>query len=258
MAKNFSMEEETDTQSRSPTDISKQFQGPAAFPSFGDYQMIPIMYPTLLPSQQNTQQQINAAAGGPGIYAVPVAPAFMGHVSTNTLIPLTYTIPTATSETGATTESPGQQQRQPAPQRQVVIRRFQIAFQLDLLLMLKLAAVIFLFNQDGSRQRYQTGALTPLIRWLSQSMQRAARPPQPPRAAVRADNIPAGNDALPDGQVRAVDGNEPAVGDGNQVAENENAEPENGGNHWWGIVKEVQMIVIGFITSLLPGFHNID
>lgn len=46
-----------------------------------------------------------------------------------------------------------QQQQQPGPQRQVVVRRFQIAFQIDLFLILKLAAVIFLFNQDGSRQR---------------------------------------------------------------------------------------------------------
>lgn len=39
--------------------------------------------------------------------------------------------------------------------------------------------------------RYQTGALAPLIRWLSQGMQRAARPAQPPRPpAVRADNVP--------------------------------------------------------------------
>lgn len=45
------------------------------------------------------------------------------------------------------------QQQQLGPQRQIVVRRFQIAFQLDLLLILKLAAVIFLFNQDGSRQR---------------------------------------------------------------------------------------------------------
>lgn len=58
--------------------------------------------------------------------------------------------------------------------------------------MLKLAAVIFLFNQNGSRQRlvvlvlfvvlvylYQTGVLTPIIRWLSQNMQRAAAPPRP-------------------------------------------------------------------------------
>ena len=64
------------------------------------------------------------------------------------------------TEAGATGEEraqEGQQQQrqhqQPAPQRQVVVRRFQIAFQLDLLLILKLAAVIFLFNQDGSRQR---------------------------------------------------------------------------------------------------------
>ena len=37
--------------------------------------------------------------------------------------------------------------------------------------------------------RYQTGALAPLVRWLSQGMQRAAAPPQPPRAAGRPDNI---------------------------------------------------------------------
>ena len=38
--------------------------------------------------------------------------------------------------------------------------------------------------------RYQTGALTPLIRWLSQGMQRAAAPPHPPRPGVRAENAP--------------------------------------------------------------------
>lgn len=66
----------------------------------------------------------------------------------------------SSTEAGAVGEENGQegpqQQRQhpqPAPQRQVVVRRFQIAFQLDLLLILKLAAVIFLFNQEGSRQR---------------------------------------------------------------------------------------------------------
>jgi hypothetical protein len=36
--------------------------------------------------------------------------------------------------------------------------------------------------------RYQTGALTPIVRWLSQGMQRAAAPP--PRPAVRAENVP--------------------------------------------------------------------
>ena len=39
-------------------------------------------------------------------------------------------------------------------------------------------------------RRYLTGALTPLVRWLSQGMQRAAAPPQPPRPAARAENIP--------------------------------------------------------------------
>lgn len=51
------------------------------------------------------------------------------------------------------------------------------------------------------------------------------------------------------------------VNNGNQAVENENgAQPEGGnrGNQWWGIVKEIQIIVFGFITSLLPGFHNID
>ena len=63
------------------------------------------------------------------------------------------------TEAGAAVEEQGQgaqlqrQQQQAGPQRQVVVRRFQIAFQLDLLLILKLAAVIFLFNQDGSRPR---------------------------------------------------------------------------------------------------------
>lgn len=38
--------------------------------------------------------------------------------------------------------------------------------------------------------RYQTGAFTPVIRWLSQGMHRAVVPPQPPRPAVRAENAP--------------------------------------------------------------------
>jgi hypothetical protein len=55
---------------------------------------------------------------------------------------------------GGQQQQPQQQQQQhPAHQRQIVVRRFQVAFQLDLFLILKLVAVIFLFNQDGSRQR---------------------------------------------------------------------------------------------------------
>jgi len=33
------------------------------------------------------------------------------------------------------------------------VRRFHFAFQLDLALIIKLAAVVFLFSQEGSKQR---------------------------------------------------------------------------------------------------------
>ncbi|KAK7329155.1 hypothetical protein VNO77_23303 [Canavalia gladiata] len=269
---------------KSPQD-SNQVPAFSNFPPFpgGYYQMFPGMYPALVPGLAPPQNEEHANRGA-GIYAVPVHP-FERHVTGlpyNTLIPLTYRTPTnrPSSETAAASENQGQaaqqpQQQQP-PQRQVVVRRFQIAFQIDLMLMLKLAAVIFLFNQDGSKQRlivlvlfaalvylYQTGALTPIIRWLSQGMQRAAAPPHPPRPAARAENVPAprqegDNAAQAEGQAEVEIGNQ-AANDADRVGENENAaEPGrvNGGNQWWGIVKEMQMIVFGFITSLLPGFHN--
>ncbi|PIN17039.1 hypothetical protein CDL12_10295 [Handroanthus impetiginosus] len=253
----------------------------------GNIPAFPIMYPALVPGlfpPRQDQEQLNR---GPGLYAVPVLP-YMQHIAgfpPNTLIPFTYNIPTERSsqesrEVAGDQGQPGErpQQQQPGPQRQVVVRRFQIAIQLDLLLILKLAAVIFLFNQDGSRQRltllvffaslvylYQTGALAPVIRWLSQGMRRAAAPPQPPRPAVRADNLPAaggqGNENVGVAEGQVVGENENQQVDGNRAIENDHAgEPGQGvvGNRWWGIVKEIQMIVFGFITSLLPGFQNID
>ncbi|CAN1862653.1 hypothetical protein LINPERHAP1_LOCUS43997 [Linum perenne] len=249
------------------------FSGFPAYPN-SDPQMFPVLYPTLVPGVTSSlnQQQIN---GGAGIYAVPVPPCVgpIAGLPADTLIPLTFSIPTTTSPDAGTAGDHGQvgqqpQHQQQGPGRQVAVRRFQIAFQLDLFLIIKLAAVIFLFNQDGSRQRlivlvlfaslvylYQTGALTPLVRWLSQNMQRAAAPP---RAAPRGEDAAAGqNENVP----LAGGGGEDEIRggqDGNQGAENENMEGGGGGNRWWGVVKEVQMIVFGFITSLLPGFHNID
>lgn len=262
-----------------PEPSLKQPQVPASsgFPAFGNGEggMLPVMYPVALPGLYHLENQQQLNNRGAGIYAVPVHP-YSG-IPSNTLIPLTYNVPTTRPTTqagpaGSEHGQAGQEQQQAARQRQVVVRRFQIAFHLDLMLILKLAAVIFVFNQDGSRLRlsalvllasliylYQTGALTPLLRWLSQSMQRAA---QPPRPAVRAENVPAaerqGNDVA-EGQAGAENENQ-LPNDGNQAAGNENAvDPgANGGNQWWGIVKEIQMIVFGFITSLLPGFHNID
>lgn len=253
----------------------------SAFPAFpgADLQMYPVLYPAFVPGLiplQNQEQNNHGA----GIYAVPVVPFIgpMTGISTNTLIPLTYDVPTRPSnaEGGATSEEHGQEGRQQHPlQRQVIVRRFQFGFQLDLLLILKLAVVVFIFNQDGSRQRlilllffasfiylYQTGALAPFIRWLTQGMQRAVAPPQP-QPAARADNGPPVrpddvNGPQPDGQPGAERENQPA--DNMNQPENENRlEPDQGGGfNWWGLAKEIQMIVIGFITSLLPGFHNVD
>ncbi|KAI3447326.1 hypothetical protein Pfo_003991 [Paulownia fortunei] len=279
-------------QSSSQDSLNKQSQVPTfdglKSPN-GNIPTFPIMYPALVPGlfpPHQDQEQINR---GPGLYAVPVHPYMQPIVGfpSNTLIPFTYNTPTERSspeirevggEQGQQGELP-QQQQQAGPQRQVVVRRFQIAIQLDLLLILKLAAVIFLFNQDGSRQRltllvffaslvylYQTGALAPVVRWLSQGMRRAAAPPEPPRPAVGADNLPAaggqGNENVGIAEGRPVGENEnQQVNDGNRAIENGHAgEPGQGevGNRWWGIVREIQMIVFGFITSLLPGFHNID
>ena len=55
-----------------------------------------------------------------------------------------------------------------------------------------------------------------------------------------------------------AEGQENEGNNGNRANANENVDAGIQGNQWWGIVKEIQMIVFGFITSLLPGFHNID
>ena len=63
---------------------------------------------------------------------------------------------------------------------------------------------------------------------------------------------------MAEGRAGAEGENQPG-NEENRAVENENvAEPgaANGGLNWWGVVKEIQMIVFGFITSLLPGFHN--
>jgi hypothetical protein len=49
---------------------------------------------------------------------------------------------------GVAQQGPHRQQPQ-----QVIVRHFQFQFQLDLALIIKLAAVVFLFSQDSSKQR---------------------------------------------------------------------------------------------------------
>ncbi|CAA3026976.1 uncharacterized protein LOC111366309 [Olea europaea subsp. europaea] len=246
--------------------------------------MYPTVYPLLVPGLFPPQQEEEQMIHGPGLYAVCALPSmqpFPGY-SSNTLIPFTYNIPTEPSalETTAVGGERGQaaeQQQQAGPQIQDVVRRFQIAVQLDLMLMLKLAVVIYLFNKDGSRKRlalhillasliylYQTGSLAPLIRLLTQGMQRAAAPQQfrPPfraedvHAAVRLENE---NAAAEDGQP-GVENENHQVNNGDRPVGNEHV-VEPGGeadNLWFRIVKEIQIFFFGFIASLVPGFHNID
>ncbi|KAL6011621.1 hypothetical protein ACLOJK_002069 [Asimina triloba] len=214
--------------------IAPTFSGFPPSPA-ADVQMLPIMYPLLVPGFVPLQNQEQNSRGG-GIYAVPVVPS-MGLVSgptTNALIPLTYNVPTPSPSEGSVGGEHGQEGRQQhAQQRQVVVRRFQFAFQLDLLLILKLAA-------------------------------RAGAPPHP-QPGARADNghpaRPENENAplLPEGQPGAENANQ-AAENANQAAENDNRPEPRGrdGINWWGIAREIQMIVVGFVTSLLPGFHNAD
>ncbi|XP_031496190.1 uncharacterized protein LOC116261528 [Nymphaea colorata] len=234
-----------------PSSVPKNHDLPAL-----QYPLFPMMYNQTLPGFFPFQSQEQNDHGG-GIYAIATMP-FMsplpGVPPPVALIPLTYSLPTRPAPTDGNNNE-GQRQEVPqqhAPERQIVVRRFQIGFQLDLLLILKLAAVVFVFSQDGSKERlfflllfasiiylYQTGALTPVIRWLSQWVQQAIAPPQP---HVRQRNE---QEPVPEGNAGAENVNQP------------NADAVNGGN-WWGIAKEIQMIVVGFVTSLLPGFHNVD
>ncbi|GJN01822.1 hypothetical protein PR202_ga19123 [Eleusine coracana subsp. coracana] len=176
--------------------------GPTASPMV----MYPICFPGAFPQQAGDDQ-----AQGPGIYAVqqnPLAVAMgMGSFAPTTLVPLTYKVPT--ESVGAPVgEEHGQDGRQQnGPQRQVVVRRFHFAFQLDLALIIKLAAVVFLFSQEGSKQRlfllilfasliylYQTGAITPFLRWLQRAGGAAAQPPQAPARAENRAPLAAQND----------------------------------------------------------------
>ncbi|GKB41311.1 hypothetical protein Tco_0886253 [Tanacetum coccineum] len=150
-----------------------------------------MLVPGLFPPQQGQELTDHGA----GLYAVPTFPnSFMGPIAgypSNALIPFTYHVPTGPSPSEAGTGGEeqvqaGQQQQQQAGQQRQVVRDLLVQHQevpkKRLVLLIFFASLIYL---------YQTGALAPLIRWLSQGMQRAATPPQQPRPAVRADNVPA-------------------------------------------------------------------
>ncbi|CAO2036416.1 unnamed protein product [Urochloa humidicola] len=239
--------------------------GPAASPML----MYPFYSPGAFPQQAGDDQ-----AQGPGIYAIQqnqlAAAVGMGCYAPTTLVPLTYNIPTIGAPAGEENVQDARQQN--GPQRQVVVRRFHFAFQLDLALIIKLAAVVFLFSQEGSKQRlfflilfasliylYQTGAITPFVRWLQRAGGAAARPPQAPaRVENRAPLAALGGNladlANPD---QAAENQEPGAAAGNENLQA--VEGEGNQRNWFGgILKEVQLVVVGFVASLLPGFQHND
>eukprot|EP01018_Ginkgo_biloba_P030069 Gb_20115 [translate_table: standard] len=263
----------------------------------------PSMFPHVYPAWVLTFQPQDVQQQNGGLYAVPVLP-FMGTISDlppGGLIPLSYPIPSsgAVPQVGQSTQTAGSasedapaagglQQQHEAPagdphgqrheqgQREIVWR-FHVGFRLDLLLILKLAVVVFVFNQEVSRDRlllsifvaslvylYQTGAFAPLLRWLYQSVQRPRIPPRHPARALQGQQAPNHGGAAQE------DENVPNVHNDARQPENEPVAMQQGLNNpngvagvvdeqqhpnWWGIMKEVQMIVVGFVASLLPGFH---
>ncbi|KAL8040005.1 hypothetical protein ABFX02_10G072400 [Erythranthe guttata] len=245
----------------------------------GDIPFSAFMYPGIFPPQQDQEPMDR----GPGLYAVPVHPFMQPIVGipSNALIPFTYNLPTTSPvirEAVQPVDPPEQQQQLQQQQQQqvgpagrrVVVREFRIAIaiQIDLWLFIKLATAVYMLSRDGSRQRlvflsflavifylYRTGALAPMIRKLKRRMRRVVGPHHPPqRAAFRANNLPA--------DVVRGDVNAGVAGgvNENRATENEHAgeaaQGEAGNNRLRRIVKEIQIIVVGFVASLIPGFYN--
>ncbi|KAG6509197.1 uncharacterized protein LOC121982466 [Zingiber officinale] len=211
---------------------------------------------------------------GAGIYAIQCFPSVspISGFSPTTLIPMKYNIPTRPSSGGTSSEQAQEVRQQHGPQRPHA-RRVQFAFQLDLGLIIKLAAMVFLFSQDGSPQKlllliffalfvylYQTGALTPFMRWLQQ----AAAPPRPHAPPQQLNVPPIGHDGQHNPQPLGAGENNDTndlnqdhpLQNQEQVDANQNhQQPEQPRNNFWQVVKEIQMFVIGFLASLLPGYH---
>eukprot|EP00252_Welwitschia_mirabilis_P017132 TRINITY_DN3801_c0_g1_i1.p1 TRINITY_DN3801_c0_g1~~TRINITY_DN3801_c0_g1_i1.p1 ORF type:complete len:251 (-),score=37.61 TRINITY_DN3801_c0_g1_i1:84-836(-) len=199
---------------------------------------------------------------GGRIYALQAIPLSMMPLNfSGGLVPLTYNIPSRPNAQGtaelaaATSQNYGADQRPERPrdfsnqegrrgevQRQRLLRLLT-GFQIGLLLALKVAVIFFLLNRAGSRDRlrlmmflnfanlvylYRIGAFDSILKWLSNGARRAMIPSsQTPRP--REDQ----QDGVQEGSMN-----------------------ERGHYfHWHGLIKEVQMIVVGFVASLFPGFR---
>ncbi|EFJ24405.1 hypothetical protein SELMODRAFT_228299 [Selaginella moellendorffii] len=252
------------------------FYVPVVFDPVSGMPMIPL-YPA--PQDENSRQG--------GIFAVPAVGSSLPPVPFAYGAPLG--IPFGREDPSETTEGAAGQAAagaRPDQQERVIVRRFQVGIHLDLLLILKLITMVFIFSQDGSRDRllllflasivylYQTGALTPILRWASERARRIMMPPiQPARNAPvpearGGDNgaaaVPAAippEDLQNEARVAAApDADEqPArAEDQAQAQDQDQAQAQAQLGNWRGFVREVQMLAVGFVTSLLPGFHNIE
>ncbi|KAJ8470554.1 hypothetical protein OPV22_024897 [Ensete ventricosum] len=229
---------------RSPPPSSDEGLGKPQVPYISGFQMYPFICTIPFPSQ-NLEEDDN----GPGIYAIPCLPYMnpTAGFSPNTLIPLRYKIPTRQESTAGVNEQHGQEVRQQqGPQSQDGPKH-------KLILMMLCASLVYL---------YRTGVLAPFIRWLQQ----AGAPPQPRQLVQPQNGHPVvghgdANYPQPDQNVGVERQNQHPPTEGQErPAANENPlEPEGGGGiNWWLIVKEIQVFIIGFVTSLIPGLHNND
>lgn len=150
--------------------------------------------------------------------------------------------------------------------RQPVVRRIRIHLRLDLMLIAKLAVLVFAFNQGGEASRtrtlllsgaavlfylYQTGALAPLHRWFAQGTRHVlGQPLQPPPADPQNNGL--GNQARGGPAVGAV----PVGGQGTGVGPE--GPPLQQQRDRRGVLREIQVFLMGFLVSLLPGFHAPD
>ncbi|KAH9315445.1 hypothetical protein KI387_024072, partial [Taxus chinensis] len=140
----------------------------------------------------------------------------------------------------------GDAQRQRREHQRQRILRLIICLQVGLLLTLKLAVAFFIFNRGGSKDRlrlmmflnianlvylYRIGAFAPLLRWLSHGARRAMTPARHP---AQTDEVQL-NDTI---QAAHVD--------------------ERQDVNWQGLRKEFQMMIVGFVASLFPGFRFSD
>lgn len=83
-------------------------------------------------------------------------------------------------------------------------------------------------------------------------------PPQQPENA----NVPAQGQPLGGAAMGGAIGGGPEQNEGGNRAQqdlnNMHRPPPPDAGNWWGLFKEMQMLIVGFVTSLLPGYQHAE